>query len=60
MMPFLADVANVIRRIIGVPDYDAYVAHLRRCHPETALPTREAFAQEMLVRRYEKPGSRCC
>ena len=32
-------VANIVRRIIGVPDYDRYVAHLHAHNPEmTAAP----------------------
>ena len=26
--------ANVVRRIIGVPDYDRYVAHVHAHHPD--------------------------
>jgi uncharacterized short protein YbdD (DUF466 family) len=58
--PVLTRIASVVRRIIGVPDYDVYVAHVRSCHPDDALITREAFAQDALARRYERPGSRCC
>ena len=59
-MAFVERIARIVRRIIGVPDYEAYVAHLRRCHPgETPLSQRE-FATESLTRRYETPGNRCC
>lgn len=53
-------IARVIRRIIGAPDYDAYLAHQRRCHPQCAPLSREAFARDVLTRRYETPGNRCC
>jgi uncharacterized short protein YbdD (DUF466 family) len=72
---WLARAAAVVRRIIGVPDYAAYVAHVRAigvpdyaayvahvraCHPgREPLPERE-FLEERLTARYEKPGSRCC
>ena len=57
---WLARAAAVVRRIIGVPDYAAYVAHVRACHPgHEPLPERE-FLEERLTARYEKPGSRCC
>jgi uncharacterized short protein YbdD (DUF466 family) len=56
----IGGIAKVVRRIIGVPDYDAYVAHQRSCHPDEEPITREAFAREALARRYERPGSRCC
>ena len=59
-MTLLERIAKVVRRIMGVPDYDVYVMHQRRCHPDAAVLSPEAFAQDMLKRRYEKPGSRCC
>jgi uncharacterized short protein YbdD (DUF466 family) len=37
----IARAANVVRRIIGVPDYDRYVAHVHAHHPECAPMTRE-------------------
>ena len=53
-------VARVIRRIIGVPDYEAYVAHVRACHPgQEPLGERE-FLRDRLSARYSQPGNRCC
>jgi uncharacterized short protein YbdD (DUF466 family) len=57
---WLRRAADVVRRVIGVPDYDRYIAHVHACHPGTAPMSREEFAQERLNSRYEKPGSRCC
>ena len=48
------------RLACGVPDYDAYVAHLRRAHPERAVPTYEAFFAERQRARYGAGRSRCC
>ncbi|HVT33271.1 MAG TPA: YbdD/YjiX family protein [Rhodanobacteraceae bacterium] len=48
------------RRVLGVPDYDAYVAHLRLYHPERAIPTRSAFFAEREAVRYRGGGGRCC
>lgn len=60
-MPGLAErIATVVRRVIGVPDYERYVAHQRRAHPECVPLTRDAFLRDALARRYERPGSRCC
>jgi uncharacterized short protein YbdD (DUF466 family) len=56
----LARLGAPMRRIIGAPDYDGYLAHLRRRHPETTPLSREAFARDALSRRYDRPGSRCC
>jgi uncharacterized short protein YbdD (DUF466 family) len=53
-------VATVVRRIIGVPDYDRYVAHLRAHHPEITPPCRRDFEQQRVMERYSKPGARCC
>jgi uncharacterized short protein YbdD (DUF466 family) len=56
----LAIAARVVRRIIGVPDHELYLAHMRAHHPECVPLSREAFARDALSRRYERPGSRCC
>jgi len=53
-------VAAVIRRIIGVPDYDAYVTHVRECHPGEEPMTENDFHRERLSARYSQPGNRCC
>jgi uncharacterized short protein YbdD (DUF466 family) len=56
----LARCAAVVRRIIGAPDYAAYVAHVRAHHPEREPLGEREFIAERLNARYEKPGSRCC
>ncbi|MEO6876848.1 MAG: YbdD/YjiX family protein [Gemmatimonadaceae bacterium] len=50
----------VVRRVIGVPDYDIYLTHLRSRHPDVVPPTYEEFTQERQASKYSKPGSRCC
>jgi len=50
----------VVRRVIGVPDYDIYVAHLRAHHPDVVPPTRAEFTDERFATKYSKPGARCC
>jgi uncharacterized short protein YbdD (DUF466 family) len=52
--------ACVVRRVIGVPDYDAYVAHVRAHHPDTEPLPREEFVRQRLLDRYSRPGNRCC
>ncbi len=51
---------GVCAAVIGVPDYERYVAHLRRHHPDQAPQPRAEFAREQMRRRYDRPGSRCC
>lgn len=48
------------RRLIGVPDYDTYVAHLRAHHPERSVPSYAAFFRERQEARYRGGGGRCC
>ena len=56
----VADVGILLRRIIGAPDYERYLAHLVAHHPDVTPLSREAFARDALARRYDRPGSRCC
>ncbi|HEY0179902.1 MAG TPA: YbdD/YjiX family protein [Dokdonella sp.] len=48
------------RQIIGVPDYDVYVAHLRTHHPERRVPSYAEFFTERQQARYRGGGGRCC
>ena len=56
----LAAVRRVLHLVVGAPDYERYVAHVRECHPDRVPMTREEFARERLEARYNRPGSRCC
>ncbi|MDQ3081127.1 MAG: YbdD/YjiX family protein [Gemmatimonadota bacterium] len=56
----LAGIARSLRAILGVPDYERYVNHMRACHCVGDVLTREDFARERAESRYNKPGSRCC
>jgi uncharacterized short protein YbdD (DUF466 family) len=56
----LARITAALRRMLGAPDYDGYVAHMRAHHPDREPLSREAFARDALSRRYDRPGSRCC
>lgn len=60
MIAWLARIAATVRRIIGAPDYAAYVAHVRAQHPGREPMCERDFVNERLSARYEKPGSRCC
>ncbi len=60
MADIVERIAHVIRRVIGVPDYDTYLVYANRRHPGEAPMSREAFAKDALARRYSQPGNRCC
>ena len=57
---WLRHLATIVRRVIGVPDYEHYLAHARRCHPGEVTLSADAFVARALSRRYERSGSRCC
>jgi uncharacterized short protein YbdD (DUF466 family) len=51
------------RLMVGIPDYDAYVAHRRDTHPGEPVMTYEDFFRERQASRYGANGgkiSRCC
>lgn len=48
------------RLAVGVPDYEAYLAHLRRHHPEREPPSYASFFRERQDARYGKGRVRCC
>lgn len=52
--------AQTARLAIGIPDYDNYVDHMRRHHPDRAPMTRDEFFHERMLARYGKGRSRCC
>lgn len=55
--------ARTARLMVGVPDYDEYVAHRRNAHPADPIMSREEFFRERQASRYGAKGgkiSRCC
>ena len=55
----LREAANLM---VGLPDYDNYVAHCTATHPDQKVMTREEFFRERQARRYGAGGGglRCC
>ena len=54
------DLLSAVRRIAGMPDYPAHLEHLRRCHPEQAVPSEREFYEEFVRARYADGPTRCC
>lgn len=48
------------RRMIGVPDYAAYLRHQRAHHPERTPLDYAAFFARAQAARYRGTGGRCC
>ena len=47
--------------LVGMPDYDAYLAHIRALHPEREPMSRKAFFRNRQEARYGKgSGGKCC
>lgn len=65
-LPFInlaRTLARTARLMVGVPDYDAYVAHRKEAHPGEPVMSYEEFFRERQTSRYAtKDGkiSRCC
>ncbi|WNG34960.1 YbdD/YjiX family protein [Archangium minus] len=57
---FWSRAVQTARLLIGVPDYDTYVAHMRLHHPERAVMSYEQFFNERMQARYRGGGGRCC
>lgn len=51
------------RLMVGMPDYDTYVQHMRLTHPDQPIMSYEKFFRERQEARYGggdgRPG-RCC
>jgi uncharacterized short protein YbdD (DUF466 family) len=57
-----AGAAQMARLMVGIPDYDTYVAHRRATHPEAPVMTYEEFFAERQAARYSAGNGRfrCC
>ncbi len=53
-------IIHTIRTIAGVPNYEAYRAHVAAHHPEMVPLSEPQFLEERLEARYSRPGNRCC
>jgi len=52
--------ASVIRAVLGVPDYERYLAHMRTAHPGDRVMSETEFRHARMNDRYNRPGTRCC
>ncbi|HZE74359.1 MAG TPA: YbdD/YjiX family protein [Gemmatimonadales bacterium] len=58
--PRIGALLTHLKRVCGMPDYAAYVAHLRAHHPDRAIPTEREFYDEYVRTRYADGPTRCC
>ena len=54
--------AQSLRLMVGLPDYDAYLTHMEATHPGEPVMSYEAFFRERQEARYGGKGrmGRCC
>ena len=49
------------RMLVGMPDYDTYVEHMQKNHPDQPVMDYATFFRERQDARYGgKGGGRCC
>ncbi|HTS90344.1 MAG TPA: YbdD/YjiX family protein [Gemmatimonadales bacterium] len=51
---------TAFRQVVGMPDYDRYVRHLRLAHPGRPIPSEREFFELYLKARYGEGPTRCC
>ncbi len=51
---------HLVRRLTGMPDYQAYLAHCREAHPDQPVKSEREFFEDYLKQRYEGGPTRCC
>lgn len=53
---------QAMRMMVGLPDYDAYLDHMERVHPDKPVMTYEEFFRDRMEARYEGKGKTgtCC
>ena len=48
------------RQIVGIPDYERYLAHMEEHHPGEAVLSRKEYFAQAIDRKYGRSGPRCC
>ena len=61
MSLFLTRLRQMARMMVGMPDYDAYLRHMRERHPHHPVMSHAEFFRERQEARYGgKNGGKCC
>jgi uncharacterized short protein YbdD (DUF466 family) len=56
----LSRTASTLRAVMGVPDYQRYLAHMRDAHPGDRVMSETEFNHTRMNDRYNGTGSKCC
>lgn len=57
---FWSRLREVLRLMVGVPDYARYVRHRQHAHPGEPLLSEAEFIAQRQAARYGRSSSRCC
>lgn len=61
MSLFLHRLRQMARLMVGIPDYDDYLRHMRKNHPGNPVMDRTQFFRERQEARYGgRNGGKCC
>lgn len=61
MMGWMSKARSNVKTIFGMPDYERYLEHHDRTHPDQPIMTEKEFYMEALKNRYESGTfMRCC
>jgi uncharacterized short protein YbdD (DUF466 family) len=52
--------ASLLRAVLGFPDYERYLAHMRSAHPGDRVMSETEFRHTSMNNRYNRTGSKCC
>ena len=57
---FFSRTASFVRAVLGVPDYERYLTHMRTAHPRDRVMTETEYRVTRMNDRYNRTGSKCC
>jgi uncharacterized short protein YbdD (DUF466 family) len=60
MISLFSRAASALRAVLGFPDYERYLAHMRSAHPGDRVMSETEFRHTRLSDRYNRAGSKCC
>ena len=56
----LTGIARIVRAVLGAPDYERYLEHVKNAHPDREPMSCDQFMKDRMNDRYSRPGTRCC
>jgi len=57
---FFSRTASFVRAVLGVPDYERYLTHMRTAHPGDRVMSETEYKVTRMNDRYNRAGSKCC